>query len=886
MALPLPDLDNRRWADLVEEARALIPLYAPEWTDHNIHDPGITLIELFAMIAEMDMYRANRVPDAHVRRFLQLVGVEARPPRGARTVLAVTLETGALSIFLPAHTELTANGVTPSPIFQTIEDLTVLPGSLAAVQVWDGRVFTDLTRRWQRGETIAPFGSDPQVGAALYLGFDRDDGWGGDAQLSLQCIPVDAQLDERDRLIEQMRAAKRACTTPDDLVTCGPSGAPAVGDVDAGSDPGPLHHHSARIVWEVRDDDGVWSPLPPLWDPTMIAQMPTPFVYDDTRAFTLIGRVVLKLPEYVPEHQIGQIESELMYVRCRFAGGAYDAAPELAALHFNGVSVVQTAPATSLAWRVSSTAQVFGTAPEAGELANLDLQLEPRSITAAYEQGLDNTTGVIELKLHADAGGTPLSGVPITLSDASGEIDRRTTGGGGGVKFTLADTISRQYTLKGVVFGNKFTHQLNYSPPDAEKLTLKLTLALWIETIDFDAADAPQFRVLDYTAASSNSDGKITIQAVAVGSGTGRPHQELTLPESAVAGSSLRLYSLEESGWRAWMERLDFITSDRTDAHFLIDHESGRITFGDGERGRVLPAATPLVADYHVTDGSAGNVPAGTTFEIADTPHNRASIAGLDAVQSSMRAITNTLPAEGGDDGEDLDEATSRALELIEKPQRAVTLPDYELLSRQTPGARLARVTARANLHPSFPCLRASGVITLIIVPFLPAGRPMPSCELRRAVAAYLCHRRVLGTRVEVVGPEYIEVSVRARVQACTGVSRTRLAETIRTALDDLFHPLTGGPANTPLPEADQPERSRLSAPVDSSALTRAKENGWPLGRDVYRSEVLQVIDESEGTDHVLALEFVLADGQSTCGNVCIPPNGLVASGLHEIEVV
>lgn len=801
MALPLPDLDNRRWADLVEEARALIPLYAPEWTDHNIHDPGITLIELFAMIAEMDMYRANRVPEAHVRRFLQLVGVEARPPRGARTVLAVTLETDALSIFLPAHTELTANGVTPSPIFQTIEDLTVLPGSLAAVQVWDGRVFTDLTRRWQRGETIAPFGSDPQVGAALYLGFDRDDGWGGDAQLSLQCIPVDAQLDERDRLIEQMRAAKRACTTPDDLVTCGPSGAPAVGDADAGSDPGPLHHHSARIVWEMSSGDDVWSPIPPVWDLRKLAKTPAPVVYDDTRAFTLIGRAQMKLPDYLPDQQIGQVESKLMYVRCRFAAGAFDAAPEFAALHFNGVSVAQRVPVVSLTWCIPSTAQVSGKAPDKpGKLANVSLWLEPGSITAACEPGSDD-----ELR---------------------------------------------------------------------------------IERIGFGASDAPQFRVLDYTAASSNSDGKITIQAVAVGSGTGRPHQELTLPESAVAGSSLRLYSLEESGWRAWMERLDFITSDRTDAHFLIDHASGRITFGDGERGRVLPAATPLVADYHVTDGSAGNVPAGTTFEIADTPHNRASIAGLDAVQSSMRAITNTLPAEGGDDGEDLDEATSRALELIEKPQRAVTLADYELLSRQTPGARLARVTARANLHPSFPCLRASGVITLIIVPFLPAGRPMPSCELRRAVAAYLCHRRVLGTRVEVVGPEYIEVSVRARVQACTGVSRTRLAETIRTALDDLFHPLTGGPANTPLPEADQPERSRLSAPVDSFALTRAKENGWPLGRDVYRSEVLQVIDESEGTDHVLALEFVLADGQSTCGNVCIPPNGLVASGLHEIEVV
>jgi len=38
--LPLPDLDDRRWTDLVDEGRSLIPIVAPAWTDHNIHDPA------------------------------------------------------------------------------------------------------------------------------------------------------------------------------------------------------------------------------------------------------------------------------------------------------------------------------------------------------------------------------------------------------------------------------------------------------------------------------------------------------------------------------------------------------------------------------------------------------------------------------------------------------------------------------------------------------------------------------------------------------------------------------------------------------------------------------------------------------------------------------
>ena len=64
MPLQAPNLDDRRFADLVAEAKSRIPRYAPEWTDHNTSDPGITLIQLFAWLGEMIMYRLNKVPDA------------------------------------------------------------------------------------------------------------------------------------------------------------------------------------------------------------------------------------------------------------------------------------------------------------------------------------------------------------------------------------------------------------------------------------------------------------------------------------------------------------------------------------------------------------------------------------------------------------------------------------------------------------------------------------------------------------------------------------------------------------------------------------------------------------------------------------------------------
>ncbi|MDF0664876.1 MAG: baseplate J/gp47 family protein [Nitrospira sp.] len=73
MPIQLPNLDDRTYSELVEEARRLIPTYAPEWTNHNPSDPGITLIELFASITEMLMYRVNRVTDANRLAFLKLL---------------------------------------------------------------------------------------------------------------------------------------------------------------------------------------------------------------------------------------------------------------------------------------------------------------------------------------------------------------------------------------------------------------------------------------------------------------------------------------------------------------------------------------------------------------------------------------------------------------------------------------------------------------------------------------------------------------------------------------------------------------------------------------------------------------------------------------------
>jgi hypothetical protein len=106
MPLTLPNLDDRVFQDLVDEARALIPAYEPAWTNHNPSDPGITLIEMFAWIAETMVYRANRVTAANTNAFLKLLNGPGWVPTPGQslddqvrqTVLALRTPQRAISI--------------------------------------------------------------------------------------------------------------------------------------------------------------------------------------------------------------------------------------------------------------------------------------------------------------------------------------------------------------------------------------------------------------------------------------------------------------------------------------------------------------------------------------------------------------------------------------------------------------------------------------------------------------------------------------------------------------------------------------------------------------------------------------------------------------------
>lgn len=124
MPLQLPNLDDRRYQQLREEALARVPVHNPEWTNFNESDPGVTLVELFAFMTENLLYRANQIPERNRLKFLSLLGVPLRPASSARGLIAFSNERGPLeTITLDAGLEVRAGQVP----FRTERGLDVLP---------------------------------------------------------------------------------------------------------------------------------------------------------------------------------------------------------------------------------------------------------------------------------------------------------------------------------------------------------------------------------------------------------------------------------------------------------------------------------------------------------------------------------------------------------------------------------------------------------------------------------------------------------------------------------------------------------------------------------------------------------------------------------------
>jgi predicted phage baseplate assembly protein len=262
--LPEVKLDDRGFQELVSEARSRIARTCPEWSEHNVSDPGITLIELFAQMVDQLIYRVNRIPEKLHVALLELLGIRLDPPSAAHTSVRFRLTSEPDEpVPIPAgETEVGTlrTASQQSVIFQTTEDFTIQPLKPAAYVLKHGGTImpvavADGTAR-PHGEQQAVFGSPPAPGDALHLGFD--------APIARLLLRIDVEAPEAR---------------------------------GAGVDP-----RDPPLRWEVSAGDNTW--------------LPAEVLVDNTGGFNYgSGSVELQLPEHSgPELLSGK---RLHWVRCR-----------------------------------------------------------------------------------------------------------------------------------------------------------------------------------------------------------------------------------------------------------------------------------------------------------------------------------------------------------------------------------------------------------------------------------------------------------------------------------------------------------------------------------------------------------------------------------------
>ncbi|MEP6695778.1 MAG: putative baseplate assembly protein [Pseudonocardiales bacterium] len=177
MGLPAPNLDDRRFQDLVDDAKRLVQQRCPEWTDHNVSDPGVTLIETFAWMTDLLLYRLNRVPDRVFLAYLDLLGVKLFPPTAARADVTFRLS-APQTVTVPVSTGTqvaTARLETDEPVaFSVVEELAIVPCSAAALAAQtDGGEPADKTGSFSTRQPFHCFSTPPQPGDALLIGLSQ-----------------------------------------------------------------------------------------------------------------------------------------------------------------------------------------------------------------------------------------------------------------------------------------------------------------------------------------------------------------------------------------------------------------------------------------------------------------------------------------------------------------------------------------------------------------------------------------------------------------------------------------------------------------------------------------------------------------------------------------
>jgi predicted phage baseplate assembly protein len=577
MPLKPPDLDTRRFDDLVAEARSRIPRYTPEWTNFNDSDPGMTLVKLHAWMTETILFQLNRVPDLNYIAFLNLIGLEPRPARPARVELAFTLDkldkpSDTLVVYLPLGVKVAVDdpNLTQEVVFETDASATAVNAAVAAVIAREPdptgtprqlvTIYDDKAGAPVWAHSFDPFGPVPEAGAVLYV--------------ALVLRPLLAQ--DPDRYTED-----RFPDGPLDLYVdtvqvfdTDPEGATVAGPVAMQCpDPGTPETPGA-VEWQVftgSPEQGELFDAPKTAGGWTVLNV----THDSTLGFARSGHVALEMPKEAAAISPRAIPEEPFWQ-----------------------SFGQPKPPATLDELKSA-------------LADPDLVLLP-----GLEEKDWKAMGLSESDLEAVlACGEDVTDVIAALDGSAPQPD------------PAAVTAARWAEIEP---------RLAVPLPTAKGAFRRL---YWIRALLTAVPGGPLATVRELRLNTVPATQAATRLDERLGRSNGRPGQVFTLQKKPVlidpltGAPDLELALTDANGTTVWTRVASLFGAGPASAVYLLDPTAGTVTFGDGSTGQIPVADTQVVVSrYRYGGGTIGNVAPGTITAI------KGRVAGVKAVTNPRPA--------------------------------------------------------------------------------------------------------------------------------------------------------------------------------------------------------------------------------------------------------
>lgn len=950
MSLPVPNLDDRSWKQIVEESIRLIPRYCPEWTNHNPTDPGVTLLELYAWMTEMTLYRLNKVPEKNFLTFLDLIGVRLLPPEPAKAVLRFEPAEGA-DLVLPQGTQVAtmqAGGGDPVT-FETQKDLPLLPVHIVRVlsshrgqvadhteslatddarerifagvneverfiylgddrlqalneecavdlffermpgsagpqvpqvtewQYWDGKRWREMSpnRAEIRGPGHLPFNSHP--GAEQTEVDGKTTYWIRGKLVEPLGDPRSVQLDNVSMRIEILGEG-----IPPDAAYIN------IGNyiflpVEQGKSFHPfgeepqfdysfyLSHQEifkspdCRVKVEIQlADQMIAQPAEPsmdlvvlweYWNGRKWAELGRTGAMgvsgdqgqyrflDSTHALSRNGSLTFDRPFDMQQAEVGGQKN--YWLRARINAGNFGA-PGAYELVGNNWEFKEDRPLRPPLLKNLVFKYVRDPKPVARVLSFNDFmyrdhtddavqpyvyfqpflpdQDENPAFYLAFTEPFPRRNCAVYFKLdeESEQGGAD--------KDYSGVGPRVVWEAWDGARWIdlLPQDGTRGFTRSGYL---EFEGPREMAPHvifDTEGYWLRARLesgaydsAPALRAILLNAVDAINCETLEEVVGSSDGNALQTMQLAnaPILAGT-----KLWIREPDAPGSEdTKAIAVEEGEdaiqpdedgdgtWVRWHQVDHFFQSPPNGRHYVLDPLKGEVSFGDGRNGLPPPAGRDNVkAIYRIGGGVKGNVGAHT-------------LTVLKQAVAFVQTVDNPFPAHGGADPESVDEAKKRGTYAIKNRDRAITAEDYEQLALAA-----SRRVARAK------CVQSpkDGSVVLLIVPKadrVDDGHVTPSRDLLDQVSHFIEKRRLITAKVQVGKPRYVDCSLQLTISLKPGATADRVKADIRDKVQQLLHPLKGGP----------------------------KKDGWPFGRSVGKADLYPLVEGVDGVDRVQDLTII-----------------------------